>query len=298
MSLAPATHRAQRMSVIATMKGGQQVGTPLLTVTDLSKSFDGKEGPVKAVGRISFSVLENEFVSVVGPSGCGKTTLLRCIAGLMRPSTGNVRLRGKDIAGTPRNMAVVFQDYARSLLPWLTVRKNVLLPLRNRAEILDKPAAMREALDAVGLARFAEHYPWQLSGGMQQRVAIARALAYQPTVLLLDEPMASVDAQTRADLEDLILEVRRRFRMTVLLVTHDIDESVYMSDRVVVLTAAPSTVKQTLAIDLPSPRSQVHTKAMADFSTLRTEVYLAIRSNEPTADIALAEHGVSTLDTR
>ena len=146
-------------------------------------------------------------------------------------------------------MALVFQEYSRSLMPWTSVRNNVLLPLRHK-KLSRRPSATRlveEALEAVGLTRFIDHYPWQLSGGMQQRVAIARALAYQPSILLMDEPFASVDAQTRGDLEDLVLRVREEFGITILFVTHDIDESVYLSDRVVVLTHAPTEVKEIVA---------------------------------------------------
>jgi NitT/TauT family transport system ATP-binding protein len=253
---------------------------PLLRIDELSKAYSGRRGAVQALGSISFTVDEREFVAVVGASGCGKTTLLKCIAGLLEPSSGRTLLRGHAITEPPRELAVVFQDYARSLLPWLSVRKNVLLPLRRRREIGDKQAVVAQSLEAVGLSRFADHYPWQLSGGMQQRVAIARALAYQPKVLLMDEPFASVDAQTRADLEDLVLDVRRRFDMTVLLVTHDIDESVYMSDRVIVLSRSPSSVKEILDVELPSPRNQIATKERPEFARLRSEIYLAIRGGE------------------
>ena len=177
-------------------------------------------------------------------------------------------------------MALVFQEYSRSLMPWLSVRKNVALPLRHR----DKPRARagwstrrsRRSASPVHLDR----YPWQLSGGMQQRVAIARALAYQPQILLMDEPFASVDAQTRADLEDLILEVRERYDVTIVFVTHDIDESVYLSDRIVVLTPSPTTVKEILDVDLPRPRDQVETKELPEFARLRAHVYRLIKREE------------------
>ena len=176
-------------------------------------------------------------------------------------------------------MAPVFQDYSRSLLPWMTVQANVVLPLRARRV----PRARREtlasdALAAVGLSEHGRKYPWQLSGGMQQRVAIARALAYEPEILLLDEPFASVDAQTRADLEDLLLDVWTRTGLTVLLVTHDIDEAVYLADRIVVLSASPTRVKETIAVDLPRPRDQIATKELPAFAHLRAHVFASIKA--------------------
>jgi NitT/TauT family transport system ATP-binding protein len=179
------------------------------------------------------------------------------------------------VSGPMIDMALVFQDYSRSLFPWLTVRKNILLPLRGRTRE-GREDVVQESLDAVGLLSYIDHYPWQLSGGMQQRVAIARALACQPRVLLMDEPFASVDAQTRAELEDLVLRIHAEFGVTMLLVTHDIDESVYMSDRVIILSSSPSYVQEVLAIDLPRPRAQDVTKALPEFASLRTHVYRAI----------------------
>jgi NitT/TauT family transport system ATP-binding protein len=248
----------------------------LLTVTDLAKTYGAGAHATQAIARVGFSVEESEFVSVVGPSGCGKTTLLKCMSGLMPPTAGRTTLRGSVITEPPPELAIVFQDYSRSLFPWLTVHRNVLLPLRHKRDLPDKPRAVDESLAAVGLTKFADHYPWQLSGGMQQRVAIARALAYQPKVLLMDEPFASVDAQTRAELEDLVLRVRVEFGVTVVLVTHDIDEAVYMADRVIVLTRSPTTVLEILDVDLPRPRDQVSTKELPGFAHLRARVYRSI----------------------
>jgi NitT/TauT family transport system ATP-binding protein len=241
----------------------------MLEIRHLSKSY----GATHAIGDVDFTVAEREFVSVVGPSGCGKTTLLKCIAGLLQPTSGEVVLEGD------RVMALVFQEYSRSLMPWLSVRKNVALPLRHKSKA-ERSKLVDEAVEAVGLTKFIDRYPWQLSGGMQQRVAIARALAYQPQILLMDEPFASVDAQTRADLEDLILEVRERYDVTIVFVTHDIDESVYLSDRIVVLTPSPTTVKEILPVDLPRPRDQVETKELPEFAHLRAHVYRLIKREE------------------
>jgi NitT/TauT family transport system ATP-binding protein len=256
--------------------------------------YRGHDRSTEAIGRVDFSVPEHEFVTVVGPSGWGKTTLLLCVMGLLAPTSGRALLRGEAIESPPREMAIVFQDYSRSLFPWLSVKGNVGLPLGRDTGASVRDSTVSEALAAVGLSDFADHHSWQLSGGMQQRVAIARALAYRPSILLLDEPFASVDAQTRAELEDLVLDVRRRYGMTTLLVTHDIDESVYMSDRIVILTKQPSTVQETLSVALPYPRDQVSTKEHHEFVSTRGHVYQAITqahagSNPPTAVDATPE---------
>ena len=183
----------------------------------------------------------------------------------------------------------MFQEYSRSLMPWTSVRNNVLLPLRHKKLGRDERARLVEdALEHVGLSRFIDHYPWQLSGGMQQRVAIARALAYQPTVLLMDEPFASVDAQTRGDLEDLVLRLRHEYGVTILFVTHDIDESVYLSDRVVVLTHSPTEVKEIVPVDLPRPRDQLATKELPEFAHLRAHVYRQIKREQVEPEVAEA----------
>jgi NitT/TauT family transport system ATP-binding protein len=250
----------------------------ILEISGLGKTYGMGEKATHAVGDVTFSVDDGEFVCVVGPSGCGKTTLLKCIAGLLAPTRGEVVLRGRRVTEPPEAMALVFQEYGRSLMPWTSVRNNVLLPLRHKK--LGRPERARlveEAVEAVGLTRFLDHYPWQLSGGMQQRVAIARALAYQPQVLLMDEPFASVDAQTRGDLEDLVLRVREQFGVTIVFVTHDIDESVYLSDRVVVLTHSPTEVKEIVDVDLTMPRDQIATKELPEFAQLRAHVHRLIR---------------------
>jgi NitT/TauT family transport system ATP-binding protein len=184
-------------------------------------------------------------------------------------------------------MALVFQEYNRSLMPWASVRNNVLLPLRHKPlSKSERSTLVEESLAAVGLTAFIDHYPWQLSGGMQQRVAIARALAYQPSILLMDEPFASVDAQTRGDLEDLVLQVREDYGITILFVTHDIDESVYLSDRIIVLTHAPTHVKEIIAVDLPQKRDQIETKELPEFAHLRAHVYRLIKRERPGPAVA------------
>jgi NitT/TauT family transport system ATP-binding protein len=255
----------------------------MLEISQLGKTYGEGDDATHAIGSISFGIEEKEFVCVVGPSGCGKTTLLKCMSGLLAPSAGSVELNGRRVREPPPEMALVFQEYSRSLLPWMSVRGNVTLPLRHKK--LGKGETTRlveEAVEAVALTGFIDRYPWELSGGMQQRVAIARALAYQPQVLLMDEPFASVDAQTRGDLEDLVLRVREQFGVTVLFVTHDIDESVYLADRIVVLTPSPTEVREVLSVDLPHPRDQVDTKELPEFSRLRAHVYRLIKREQST----------------
>ena len=252
----------------------------MLEVTDVTRTYGQGPSTHVAIEGVRLSVAEGELVSIVGPSGCGKSTLLRCIAGLLPPTRGTVELSGAPVERVPDRLSVVFQDYSRSLYPWLTVQDNVALPLR-RSERSRKACRVKanESLAQIGLPGVGEKYPWQLSGGMQQRVAIARALAGDPALLLMDEPFGSVDAQTREDLEDLTLQVRRERGITILLVTHDIDESVYVGDRVIVLTPGPGRILADLTVDLPAPRDQISTKELPEFVQLRTEVSRLIRGH-------------------
>jgi NitT/TauT family transport system ATP-binding protein len=221
-----------------------------LEVRGLRKVYEGRGRSVEALRDLTFSVTAGELVCVAGPSGCGKTTLLRCVGGLLAPTGGQVLLDDPPVAGPPPGLAVVFQEYGRSLFPWMSVRANVELPLRaKRLPGQRRDELVSEALDAVGLGDVHGAYPWQLSGGMQQRVAIARAVAYEPYVLLMDEPFAAVDAQTRAELEDLVRSVWHRTGVTILFVTHDIDEAVYLGQRVLVLSSSPTVVQEDLTVD-------------------------------------------------
>jgi NitT/TauT family transport system ATP-binding protein len=261
--------------VLNTVEGVRGIDQELI---DTCRSYETDAKAVEAVADITFSVDAGELVCVVGPSGCGKTTLLRCIGGLLAPTAGEVRLRDRPVTEPPEGMAMVFQDYGRSLFPWMTVRGNVELPLRQkgidkgrRTELVD------EALRAVDMADAGDAHPWELSGGMQQRVAIARAIAYEPGVLLMDEPFAAVDAQTRADLEDPIRALWRRYDITVLFVTHDIDESVYLGQRVLVLSSSPTVVQEDVRVDLPDERDQLTTRSDARFADLRRHVYAQIQ---------------------
>lgn len=257
----------------------------MLDVIELGHTYGSATTKHVAIRDVSFRVDEGEIVCIVGPSGCGKSTLLRLIAGLQRPSRGEIRLHGAPITGVPRDLAVVLQDYSRSLFPWLNVLRNVEFPVRGpditRAE---RRARAEEALASVGLDGTQRKHPWELSGGMQQRVSIARALAYRPRLMLMDEPFASVDAQTRGELEDLVRRVRAEHHMTVLLVTHDIDESVYLGDRVVVLSRSPAEVVRDLKIDLPPERDQIGTRESEIFVSTRGEVARLLQGDTPPAD--------------
>jgi NitT/TauT family transport system ATP-binding protein len=253
----------------------------LLSVTNISKVFDSANQSTSAIKQISFEVREKEFVSVIGPSGCGKTTLLMIISGLMPPSSGEITLKGVRVDSPPPGLILLFQDYSRSLMPWRKVLANVCYGLelkRQRLHRKDKELKKQaeKYLEAVGLLRFRNHYPWQLSGGMQQRVAIARALACEPSLLLMDEPFGSLDAQTRGELEDQLLQIWERFQQTIIFVTHDIEEGIYLSDRVIVLTASPAEIFKDFSVDLPRPRNQIETRSDPNFLRIRNAIHKMI----------------------
>ena len=253
-------------------------GKVIVSAESVVMDYQTPTGIKHVLRDISFSLLEGEFASIVGPSGVGKTTLLRLLTGLMQPTSGTIRINGEVVTSPPPGLAVVLQDYTRSLMPWLSVEKNISLPLKRlgltKAEITE---TIESVLNEVGLSGNQKNYPWQLSGGMQQRVAIARAIAVRPQLLIMDEPFASVDAQTRFDLEDLVLKVRDDFKITTAMVTHDIDEAVYLSDKVVVLYGSPANVKEIVKVDLPYPRNQVSSRGREEFAELRTKIYAQVR---------------------
>lgn len=227
-----------------------------LVLDSISKSFSLADGStVDALSGISLAVADSEFVSVLGPSGCGKTTLLRIVAGLETPTSGTITLDGERIAGPSPRMAMIFQEY--SLYPWRTVIDNIEFGLEIRGMTREerKKRAI-EYLDLVGLRDFAGRFPYELSGGMRQRVAVARALAIDPAILLMDEPFGALDAQTRNRLQRELLDIWEKTRKTVLFVTHSVDEAVYLSDRIVVLTPRPGRIREIVPIRLPRPRER------------------------------------------
>jgi NitT/TauT family transport system ATP-binding protein len=281
------------MSVVTNRRsaktGGGATGVPVagsrLLVDQIGKSFLGPDGgTISAIGSVSLDVAPAEFLAIVGPSGCGKSTLLQIIAGLMMPSSGKVRLGDQDVTGEPAHMVYLFQQYSKSLLPWMTVANNVMFAFSHRMKLSSAAAQSRcrDYLAMVGLADFGNHYPWQLSGGMQQRVAIARALAAEPRVLLMDEPFSSVDALTRLDLHSLILDLWSQKRFTAVLVTHDVDEAIFLADRVAVLTHRPATISEVIETKLPRPRHSIETRESLEFLALRHRLlkYLLARNQD------------------
>jgi NitT/TauT family transport system ATP-binding protein len=268
----------QRLSAAEQAKGR-------LRIEGVGKSFIGPAGGlIEAITEVSLTVERGEFLAIVGPSGCGKSTLLQVIAGLMLPTRGRVALGEQDVTGEPAHMVYLFQQYSKSLLPWMTVASNVMFAFRHRVALSQSAARARcqDYLAMVGLGDVADHYPWQLSGGMQQRVAIARALAAEPQVLLMDEPFSSVDALTRLDLHALILDLWTQKRFTAVLVTHDVDEAIFLADRVAVLTRRPTTVAEVIETRLGRPRHPIETQESPDFLRLRHRLldYLLARNRE------------------
>ena len=224
-----------------------------LKVEDLSKKFDTPKGEILALNKINLQIHRREFITVIGPSGCGKTTLIRILAGLDFPTSGNVLLEGKKMEGPSAERGMVFQDY--TLFPWLSVKKNVMFGLEIKGlGTLKAEAEAMEWLEIVGLAKFADAYPGQLSGGMKQRVAIARSLANRPEILFLDEPFGALDAQTRASMQAYLLKIWQNVDVTIFFVTHDLDEAVYLSDRILVLRANPGEIDELIEVPVPRPR--------------------------------------------
>ena len=225
-----------------------------IDVRDLGIRFGGRAGQVDAVQGVSVHVQPGEFVSLIGPSGCGKSTLLNAVAGFIRPSSGQALLDGKAIEGPGSDRGVVFQQY--SLFPWMTVRKNVEFGLKLKGlSASERESQARTLLGLAGLLHFENHYPDQLSGGMKQRVGIVRALATSPQVLLMDEPFGALDAQTRVVMQEILTNMWQRLRISVLFITHDIDEAVFLSDRIYVMTARPGRIKSEIVVPLPRPRT-------------------------------------------
>jgi NitT/TauT family transport system ATP-binding protein len=266
----------QDMSMVESPRETVGSSSISLQCDDLGVTLVGSTGPVDILRGVSFSVAKGEFVSILGASGSGKTTLLRVLGGLQDASSGVVRCNGIPVSGPPAGIVTVFQDYANSLLPWRNVRRNVGLGIEASMSKADCNARVDEALALVNLQDCWNEYPWRLSGGMQQRVQIARALAMKPSTLLMDEPFGALDAMTRAALQDELQQVQAATGTTVVFVTHDVEEAVYLSDRVLVLQKRPAAVGLELPIALPRPRDQMSTKESPDYLRLRHQVYEAL----------------------
>jgi NitT/TauT family transport system ATP-binding protein len=249
-----------------------------LLIENVSRIFPGVHGgaTTRALEPTNLTVGDNDFVTILGPSGCGKSTLLRIVAGLDRPSTGRVVLNGQEVTGPGADRGMVFQSY--TLFPWLTVRQNIGFGLREKGTDESQTGALVESyIDRVGLRGFENHWPKQLSGGMQQRTAIARALANDPAMLLLDEPFGALDNQTRGLMQELLLGIWEREKKTVMFVTHDIEEAIFIASRVIVMSARPGRIKADLAIDLPYPRHYT-IKTSSEFSALKARLTEEIRA--------------------
>jgi len=249
-----------------------------LRIEGVSRSFPGLRGgaPTRALDPVSLAVAENDFIAILGPSGCGKSTLLRIVAGLDRPSAGRVLLDGREIDRPGPDRGMVFQSY--TLFPWLTVAENVGFGLREKGVARRERERIAAAyLDKVGLRGFAGHYPRMLSGGMQQRTAIARALANDPAILLLDEPFGALDNQTRSLMQELLLGIWEAEKKTVLFVTHDIEEAIFLAGRVVVMTARPGRIKADVPVELPHPRRYT-VKTSPEFAALKARLTEDIRA--------------------
>ena len=245
-----------------------------IVVDHASKLF--LEGTVVAFRNVELNVRSNEVLCIVGPSGCGKTTLLRCIGGLLTPSSGEVLIDGEPIRAPREGVAIVFQHFG--LLPWKTVVDNVAFGLRiarlPRQRVAEK---VEHYIHLVGLAGFENHYPYQLSGGMQQRVGLARALAIDPEILLMDEPFASVDAQTREVLQEELLQLHDRERKTMIFITHSIDEAIILGDRVAVMASRPGRVKEVLQVNFPRPRDPAAVRAQPRYTEIRNHIWEELR---------------------
>ncbi|MDQ7911124.1 ABC transporter ATP-binding protein [Phytohabitans sp. ZYX-F-186] len=274
--------RTQALDRVADARTGTASSNAGFACRNVNASYTGGHGGAPIFEGIDFDVAPGEFVSILGGSGVGKTTLLRVLGGLHAAGKGSdVRFAGQPLSGAPDRVVMVFQNYAASLLPWRTVESNVRLGLEGKMPRREQRERALAALTMVGLADNLHYHPRQLSGGMQQRVQIARALVMDPLALLMDEPFGALDAITKATLQDALLRIQRQTGMTVVFVTHDLDEAIYLSDRIIVLAGSPAGVARDLAVDLPRERDQVATKADPRYLELRQEIYTVMHSSDP-----------------
>ena len=270
----------------------------ILEVKNLDKVFKSAKGETTALKNVSFKTHRREFVSIIGPSGCGKSTLARILAGLESYSGGEVLLDGKPVTGPGRDRGMVFQGY--TLFPWLTVKKNIMFGLEmNNASREEASREVDVWLDLVGLTKFANAYPHEISGGMKQRVAIARALVNQPRILLMDEPFGALDAQTRAKMQAYLLEVWRNIDITIVFITHDLDEAVFLSDRILVLKAHPGEVQELIEVPVPRPRSAMQYNSPEFIATkARLEELIHPEEEKSEAESAVNTHMIRFVNVK
>lgn len=254
----------------------KQTTKSLYSVSSVGVTYGKDVGCAAVIDDVSFDVAEREIIAVVGRSGTGKTTLLRTLGGLLQATTGGIEFAGAPLRGTTDGVITVFQDYTNALLPWRTVANNIALPLERRLSKAERQTRIAEVLRMVGMEDKAGLYPWELSGGMQQRVQIARALALQPRVLLMDEPFGALDAMTKGTLQDELLRVQHETGATIIFITHDLEEAIYLSDRVLVIAGSPGTITVDIPVGLPRPRQQITTREDPRYLGIRHRLSEAI----------------------
>lgn len=251
---------------------GVQTGAPRVRFDNVSLEFPTASGPLRVVDHVSYDIDEGEFVAVIGPSGCGKTTMMNMLAGFQTPSGGRVLLDGREVDGPGSDRGVMFQEYG--VFPWLTVHENVAFGLglnANRVPAAERDATIARYLDLMGLAGFAEAYPKHLSGGMRQRLALARAYAVKPQFLLMDEPFGALDAQTRSNMQNLLLDILATERKTVMLITHSVEEAIYLASKIVIVTARPARVREIVEVPFGYPRDEAIHESR-EFGELRSHI--------------------------
>jgi NitT/TauT family transport system ATP-binding protein len=255
---------------------------PIIQIENVNMTFHVNSRHLTVFEDLSYKIPERSFLSVIGPSGCGKSTLLRLISGLERPTKGYIIFNGREIDGPPKGMIYVFQQYTKSIFPWLTVLQNIEFGLTSQKKMARREAREKclEYVHLVGLDGYEDYFPAQLSGGMQQRVAIARALICEPKVLLMDEPFSALDAMTRAILQELLLKIWETVPVTIIFVTHDVEEAIFLSSKIISLSRPPAIVKDEVTIDLAYPRDQIKTRGEERFMSIRQHLFGSIFMQE------------------